>query len=449
MNLKWTVALICIYGVLKKFRPGIPFLTPYLESVDYKNFTNEQLYGEIYPYWTYSNLISLLPLFFLTDLLRYKPVIVLEAISLCATWAVLVFGVTVKHMQLMQILYGISTSADVAYQSYLYAVVDKQHYKKITSYVRSSTKVGKFLAYSIGQLLVSTGFGDLLLLHQITFAVFILLVPISLILPNATKSKEEFDDDEASSEELRPLDSNKKVISGLEKEKSEVKDCPKEIGCGYHLKSNVIKIWECFKDKTVFQWSMWWIFASCGSQQVFNFVQTLWSLRHSKGAPMANGLVESLNTLAAAMCTFSLQYTNFEWHSYAGLTSAISSLLIASMLLFMVWMENIFVDYTLYMVISCTYYTLIAVASNLIASHLKSDSYGLVFGLNTFVALFLQCILTYAVADVDGWWALDIETQFVVYGGYFFVTALVFTVIAICLRIYTEGIFKIHGLVIL
>ncbi|KAI1705472.1 reduced folate carrier domain-containing protein [Ditylenchus destructor] len=403
MNLKWTVALICIYGVLKKFRPGIPFLTPYLESVDYKNFTNEQLYGEIYPYWTYSNLISQLPLFFLTDLLRYKPVIVLEAVSLCATWAVLVFGISVKHMQFMQILYGISTSADVAYQSYLYAVVDKQQYKKITSYVRSSTKVGKFLAYSIGQLLVSTGFGNLLLLHQITFAVFILLVPISLILPNVNKSKEEYEEEEASSEELQ--------------EKSEVEDSPKKNGCGNHLKSNMIKIWECCKDKTI-----------------FNFIQTLWSLRHSKGAPMANGLVESLNTLAAALCTFSLQYSNFEWHAYGGLTSAISSLSIAAMLLFMVWMENIYVDYALYMVISCIYYTLIAVASNLIATHLKTNSYGLIFGLNTFVALFLQCILTYAVADVNGWWALDIEAQFVVYGGYFFVTALVFTLLLILLE---------------
>lgn len=45
-----------------------------------------------------------------------------------------------------------------------------------------------------------------------------------------------------------------------------------------------------------------------------------------------------------------------------------------------------------------------------IATELTAASYGLVFGSNTFVALFLQTILTLIVVDEHGL-ALDIRTQ--------------------------------------
>jgi hypothetical protein len=74
MHWKFTVCLVCIFGVLKKFRPGSPFMAAFLESAEFKNFTNQQVNSEIYPYWTYANLISmvigmnLLNLIFLTNL---------------------------------------------------------------------------------------------------------------------------------------------------------------------------------------------------------------------------------------------------------------------------------------------------------------------------------------------------------------------------------------------
>jgi thiamine transporter 2/3 len=55
----------------------------------------------------------------------------------------------------------------VAYFSYLYAIVKKKHYKRITSYIRTASILGKFLAYTLGQVLISTEFGDYLLLNQV------------------------------------------------------------------------------------------------------------------------------------------------------------------------------------------------------------------------------------------------------------------------------------------
>lgn len=56
-NINLTIFLTCVFGLIKKFHPITPFLTKYLE--DHKNFTETQIYGEIYPYSTYSNMLSL------------------------------------------------------------------------------------------------------------------------------------------------------------------------------------------------------------------------------------------------------------------------------------------------------------------------------------------------------------------------------------------------------
>ncbi|OZC06361.1 hypothetical protein X798_06657, partial [Onchocerca flexuosa] len=52
------IVLVSAFGVIKEFRPATPFLTPYLISPP-KNFTNEQVYSEVYPFWTYSYLVAL------------------------------------------------------------------------------------------------------------------------------------------------------------------------------------------------------------------------------------------------------------------------------------------------------------------------------------------------------------------------------------------------------
>ncbi|VDM97321.1 unnamed protein product, partial [Onchocerca ochengi] len=104
MNWKLIIVLVSAFGVIKEFRPATPFLTPYLISPP-KNFTNEQVYSEVYPFWTYSYLVALVPSFFLTDLLRYKPIAITEAVALCVTWILLLWGNTIWQMQIMQITF--------------------------------------------------------------------------------------------------------------------------------------------------------------------------------------------------------------------------------------------------------------------------------------------------------------------------------------------------------
>lgn len=105
MSWRTTTAILCLYGAVKEFRPATPFLTPFLASPE-KNITLDELYSQVYPYWTYSYMLALIPMFILTDILRYKPIVMIEAIGLVATWALLVFGKGVWQMQIMQVSFG-------------------------------------------------------------------------------------------------------------------------------------------------------------------------------------------------------------------------------------------------------------------------------------------------------------------------------------------------------
>lgn len=47
-----------------------------------------------------------IPIFFLTDILRHKPIVILEAMSYCASHAIILWGNKVWQMQLMEIIFG-------------------------------------------------------------------------------------------------------------------------------------------------------------------------------------------------------------------------------------------------------------------------------------------------------------------------------------------------------
>ena len=56
----------------------------------------------------------------------------------------------------MQVAYGLATSTEVAYYTYIYAKVSREHYQKVTSFTRVSLLMGRFLAGVAAQILAST-----------------------------------------------------------------------------------------------------------------------------------------------------------------------------------------------------------------------------------------------------------------------------------------------------
>ncbi|KFW74878.1 Thiamine transporter 2, partial [Manacus vitellinus] len=136
----YPTVIICANGFFATMRPSESFLTPYLTGPD-KNLTIEEVTNQILPVWTYSYLALLFPVFLLTDYLRYKPVLLLQGISLIVTWLLLLFAHGVLAMQVVEFFYGMVTATEVAYYAYIYSVVSTDRYQRVTSYCRSSTLV--------------------------------------------------------------------------------------------------------------------------------------------------------------------------------------------------------------------------------------------------------------------------------------------------------------------
>lgn len=72
-----------------------------------------------------------------------------------------------------------------------------------------------------------------------------------------------------------------------------------------------------------------------------------------------------------------------------------------------------------------------------VAKQLLDDSFALVFGINTLLALIFQTILTVIFVSENGF-ALDIRNQFIVSGGYFLVLGGLYFLVGVIKNLYNK-----------
>jgi len=77
---------------------------------------------------------------------------------------------------------------------------------------------------------------------------------------------------------------------------------------------------------------------------------------------------------------------------------------------------QIWMAYAGYYFVRMSYQALMTVAYFEIVKELPKDSYGLIFGFNTFVALGIQTILTLVVNTILG---IEAQPQFKIYAGFY------------------------------
>uniref|UniRef100_A0A1I7XIG4 Vitamin K-dependent gamma-carboxylase n=1 Tax=Heterorhabditis bacteriophora TaxID=37862 RepID=A0A1I7XIG4_HETBA len=98
MRWQMTTLLLCIYGFFKEFRPSEPYLYEY-EHITL-NISERILNSEVYPIWTYSYMMALIPVFLLADFIC-KPLIICEALSYVTVWVMFVFFRSVLVQQVL------------------------------------------------------------------------------------------------------------------------------------------------------------------------------------------------------------------------------------------------------------------------------------------------------------------------------------------------------------
>lgn len=200
-------------------------------------------------------------------------------------------------------------------------------------------------------------------------------------------------------------------------------------------------LWEHFiqaySNKTILVWSIFWAFAMGGFLQIQSYVQLLWLDIDVNKDNFFNGAVEAALTLFGAISCLvagfipSEKFEKFDsWImtvclGVEGIMICISSLA-----------NNIWVAYAMYIFFGITYMFMITLASSLVAKNLSDDSFALIFGINTLLALIIQTILTIVVIS-ESVLGLSTRHQFLVFGGYFVVLAVIFLIgsfIKLCLR---------------
>ena len=343
--------LICTYGFFKEMKPSEPFLTPYLKNPP-KNLTERELDNEVYPVWTYSYLAALLVVFLITDVLRYKPVIIVEGLAYLTTRFLLIWASGVLAMQFMQFAYGIATGAEVAYYSYIYAVVSQDQYQKVTSYTRAAVLAGRMLSGVVGQILISLQLTNYLVLNYISLGSVSIACFVSLVLPNQTGN-------------VFGLGTRHGVQEGQDTDGDH--DSTNRTPCFTSWKRSMNSLWHdfklCYSNKELLRWSLWWAFATCGEFQVENYVQNLWDVIYpSHNHKIYNGGVTAVSHLMGVTVALLLAYTPVNWSVCGELVLGIVSVADAFFLFFSAQTSSVWLAYLMYILFRTAYTFLVTIA---------------------------------------------------------------------------------------
>ncbi|XP_067315456.1 reduced folate transporter [Pseudorasbora parva] len=422
----WSVVYLCFYGFMVQLKPGEPFITPYLLSTE-KNFTREQVTNEINPVLSYSYMAVLVPVFLLTDYLRYKPVLILQSLSHVSIWLLLLLGNSLLEMQFMEFFYGITMAARVAYSSYIFSLVPATVYQRVASYSRSSVLMGVFTSSVLGQICVSLGEVSYTMLSAVSlgFVTFGLLLSFCLPWPKRSlffnKARLEEERKEAAQSELarmkpeekdgRALGSNHKSLSLAN---SVFIQMLKEL-------KNVVRV------PSLRLWSLWWVFNSTGYYLVVFYVHILWNKVYpaTENKHVYNGAVEAASTLLGAITSFAAGYVKIRWNLWSELVIGLITAAQAGLLLLMGLTGDIWVCYVSYALFRGFYQFLVPIAIFQIASALTKELCALVFGVNTFLGTILKTFIIIIVADKRGL-ALNVHSQFFVYFFYFTLLTVIY-----------------------
>lgn len=413
--------LLCVFGFLREIRPSEPYITEFLLDGS-RNITDVQVNREVYPVGTYSYLAQLVIVFLVTDFLRYKPLIIIMGLAGIVVWSMLLWTTSLLALQILEVIYGTYMSAEVAYFTYIYAKVDKKHYPQVTSHTRAAMFCGKLVASIVAQTVLYLDVMDYRDLNYITLATQICATVWAIGLPKVTTSVYFHRKPSLT----LSIESNGMKASSEASVNNPSAPEPEKVAL-----PPLKLLWSHFKNAytniKVVQWSIWYAVGVCGYFQVISYIQVVWNKIESDPDKIWNGAVDAILTLLAAIFALAAGFIHGSRLNPRGslLALAVLSILEGGAVLLSCWTTTLFWSYTGYIIFGALYAFTITVSGAEVARYLEEESYGLVFGINTMVALLLQSILTFAVISETGF-ALSIIGQFTVYAFYFIIIGVIY-----------------------
>lgn len=257
-----------------------------------------QVTNEILPVLSYSYLAVLVPVFLLTDYLRYKPVLLLQSLSYISVWLLLLFGHSVLHMQFMEFFFSLTMAARIAYSSYIFSLVHPAQYQRMAGYSRAAVLLGVFTSSVLGQLLVTVGRISFTVLNYLSLAFLTFTLVLTIFLKRPKRSmffnRSEPAHRGASPSELDQMHPGQDGPAGRKLGRTLLAawwDCTlvrmlRELGNSLRLPQLRL-------------WSLWWIFNSAGYYLIVYYVHILWNVVEptTDSTKVYNGGVDAASTL--------------------------------------------------------------------------------------------------------------------------------------------------------
>ena len=257
-----------------------------------------QLTHQVYPVVTYSNILLLVPVLLVTDWLRYKPVIVLQALCNLLSFLLLLLGPRgdAASARGAFFVYSLGSVADVAYISYIYSLVPPQRYQSVTGSVRGALLLGYAAGAVLGQLLVSAFAVALRRLFAVSVASLVAALVVALFLPMPER-------------ETRGRGSGAGAVADTEEDPGcrSVGPCGRarawalhEVRCaGRALRRLAADCAACYSSVAVAFFCVWFAAGRGGFYQVASYVQVLWLDQQPQHNFTAyNGAVDAVATLS-------------------------------------------------------------------------------------------------------------------------------------------------------
>lgn len=374
--------------------------------------------------------------------------------------------------QLVEVFYALYATCEVAYFAYIYAKVSKEHFLAVSSHTRAALLVGRFISGVLSQSLMHFKLMDIHTLNYLSLSAQIAATAIAIFLPKVDRSIYFYR--AKSSNDAINDDSRNNLHNNLNDSQS--------IGHDKYLQAFRLmwKQLQCaYSNKLVILWSVWYACGMCGFLQYLSYIQLVWIAIDNRPEVivsalliirsigfvfsyfsnsilifqmMWNGAVEAVTTLLSAMIALlaSRLHTSFINTKLKVLLALFTMSLCASGAIFLAANASdrflsyvghviFYAFYTFTITISrycisfidiqfgilCDWLNLICIfvffpsfCSSEIAKELPEDSYGLIFGINTFFAYALQAILTVVVVSDLFNLNLNIFQQMNIYGGF-------------------------------
>ncbi|ETV95378.1 hypothetical protein, variant [Aphanomyces invadans] len=371
---------LCVYGFFIELKPSEAYLNAFLTTE--KGFSNQVTNDDIYPWFTYGQLVMLVVMPLFVERFQYRTVLLIESVGFLFTRVLLLWATSLFWMQAMQITYAIGTASKVVYLCMIYREVNQDEYHRATAVVWAASLGGQFAAGVLGQVLVSSH-ASLWLLNYISLANVCIAFVVAFNVPEHADQLLAHSTTSSAATAMFSTDVVTNLADDIQMRRQK-------------RARNTVQA-------RTWQWANFlavtWVMFKCCESLASNYIQNRWTSFHDLNT--MNGLVTALYTACGAIASWVLaccsrasspQVSTPKLHGGPFHSNALQTQSVAPTL------QSSYVSYVLY---GCAYYAVMTTVSAELAKQCTTNEYAKHFAMVSLGAAVLETVVTFLLQDTS------------------------------------------------